>query len=139
MNGASFIKGRADKAKAKSAAGSKSFPKLLTGHIDILQIRNGMVHILDYKPGASKEKPIEQLTWYALALSRLTGLRLFEFKCAWFDDKDFYEFYPLHVVKKLQRPAAGVTRSKSKLRKRFVHFKDGSVVELPREDALVVA
>jgi hypothetical protein len=32
--------------------------------------------ILDYKPGASKEKPITQL--YALALSRRTGLRLYD-------------------------------------------------------------
>src|SRR3989344_4219825 len=72
-------------------------PKLLTGHIDIVQVRNGIVHILDYKPGAAKEKPIEQLTWYALALSRLTGLRLYEFKCAWFDEHDYFEFYPLHV------------------------------------------
>lgn len=108
---------------------AQKFPKLLTGHIDILQIRNGMVHILDYKPNASKERPIEQLTWYALALSRLTGLRLFEFKCAWFDDKDFYEFYPLHVVKKLQ----------IKKRARKVHYRDGSVAEVPREDVFKVA
>lgn len=75
-------------------------PKLITGHIDLLQIRNGMVHILDYKPNAAKEQPIEQLTLYAMALSRLTGLRLFEFKCAWFDEKDYFEFYPLHVLHK---------------------------------------
>ena len=75
-------------------------PKLITGHIDILQIRNGMVHILDFKPRAEKERPIEQLTLYAMALSRLTGLRLFEFKCAWFDEKDYFEFFPLHVLYK---------------------------------------
>jgi len=40
------------------------------------------------------------LTIYALALSRLTGLRLFCFKCAWFDEDDYFEFYPLHVVYK---------------------------------------
>jgi len=107
---------------------AQKFPKLLTGHIDIVQIRNGMVHILDYKPNASKEKPIEQLTWYALALSRLTGLRLFEFKCAWFDDKDFYEFYPLHIVKKLQ----------TKKRARKVHYRDGSVAVVPRTNELVI-
>jgi len=107
---------------------AQRFPKLLTGHIDIVQIRNGMVHILDYKPNASKEKPIEQLTWYALALSRLTGLRLFEFKCAWFDDKDFYEFYPLHIVKKLQ----------AKKRARKVHYRDGSVASVPRTNELVI-
>ena len=106
----------------------RKFPRLLTGHIDIVQIRNGMVHILDYKPNASKEKPIEQLTWYALALSRLTGLRLFEFKCAWFDDKDFYEFYPLHIIKKLQ----------TKKRARKVHYRDGSVATIPRTDELVI-
>ena len=75
-------------------------PKLITGHIDFLQIRNGSVHILDYKANAAKERPIEQLTLYALALSRLTGLRLFHFKCAWFDEKDYFEFFPLHVVYK---------------------------------------
>src|SRR3989338_3331148 len=56
---------------------------LMTGHIDLIQVRNGMIHLLDFKPNAGKEKPIEQLTWYALALSRLTGLRLYEFKCGW--------------------------------------------------------
>ena len=81
----------------------ETLPKLITGHIDILQIRNGMVHILDYKPKAEKERPIEQLTLYAMALSRLTGLRLFEFKCAWFDEKDYFEFYPLHVLHKPRR------------------------------------
>lgn len=73
---------------------------VITGHIDFVQTRNGMIHILDYKPGAKTGKPIEQLTIYALALSRLTGLRLFDFKCAWFDGEHFYEFYPLHVVHK---------------------------------------
>jgi ATP-dependent exoDNAse (exonuclease V) beta subunit len=48
----------------------------LTGHIDFLQIRNGAIHIVDYKPGAKSEKPIQQLMTYALALSRRTGLRL---------------------------------------------------------------
>jgi transposase-like protein len=72
--------------------------EVITGHIDIVQVRNGMIHILDYKPGAKREKPIEQLTLYALALSRLTGLRIYDFKCAWFDESDYFEFYPLHVV-----------------------------------------
>lgn len=72
----------------------------ITGHIDIVQVRNGMIHIVDYKPGAKKEKPFEQLMVYALALSRRTKLPLYYFKCAWFDDQNYYEFYPLRVVKK---------------------------------------
>lgn len=76
--------------------------KVLTGHIDILQIRNGAAHILDYKATARKEKPVAQLTMYALALSRLTGLRLYHFKCGWFDHDKYYEFFPLHVVYKKQ-------------------------------------
>jgi hypothetical protein len=84
-------------------------PKLITGHIDFVQIRNGMIHLLDFKPNAEKERPIEQLTLYAMALSRLTGLRLFEFKCAWFDEKDYFEFYPLHV---LHKPKKAIRRRK---------------------------
>ena len=79
---------------------AEDLPKLITGHIDFVQIRNGQIHILDYKPNAAKERPIEQLTIYALALSRLTGLKVFNFKCAWFDEKDYFEFFPLHVVYK---------------------------------------
>lgn len=74
----------------------------LTGHIDFVQIRNGAIHILDYKPGSSHEKPIAQLMTYALALSRRTGLRLYDFVCAWFDDDHYYEFYPLHVIHKVR-------------------------------------
>jgi hypothetical protein len=59
-----------------------------------------MIHILDYKPGARRDKPIEQLMIYALALSRLTGIDLYHFKCAWFDDQDYFEFYPRAVVRK---------------------------------------
>jgi len=87
--------------------GSMSAPgqsaAVVTGHIDLLQLRNGILHILDYKPQAHKEKPIAQLTLYALALSRLTGLRLFHMKCAWFDEQRYFEFFPLHVVYKKGR------------------------------------
>lgn len=100
---------------------------LMTGHIDLVQVRNGLVHILDFKPHAAKEKPIEQLTWYALALSRLTGLRLYEFKCGWFDEHDFFEFYPLHVVYKIK------DRKKKKVR-----FKSGTMVEVPEENKIKI-
>ncbi len=70
----------------------------ITGHIDILQIRNGLIHILDYKPEADKVYPIEQLAIYALALSRKLNLPLYHFKCAWFDKDNYFEFFPLHVV-----------------------------------------
>ena len=103
-------------------------PKLLTGHIDFIQIRNGQIHLLDYKPDAAKEKPIEQLTWYALAMCRLTGLRLYDFTCAWFDDKDFFQFYPLHVVKK----------TADHKKKRRVFYRSGMVVEVPKENELTI-
>ena len=72
---------------------------VVTGHIDFFQIRNGRLHILDYKPEARKETHAHvQLTMYALALARRTGLPLKLFKCAWFDEKDYFEFYPLTGV-----------------------------------------
>ncbi len=89
--------------------------KVLTGHIDIVQLRNGLVHILDYKPNAAKELPIEQLTFYALAMSRLTGLRVHDFKCAWFDEKNYYEFFPLHVVYRLRQRMRRVPKNQRKL------------------------
>ena len=101
---------------------------LLTGHIDLIQVRNGVIHILDYKPQAARTKPIEQLTWYALALSRLTGLRLLDFKCAWFDEKEYFEFFPLHVVHKL----------KNKRRRKTVRYRSGERVTIPQEDKLTV-
>lgn len=110
---------RDDMEHMKTQLGFELFgemPKLITGHIDIVQIRNGQIHLLDYKPNAEKERPIEQLTLYAMALSRLTGLRLFEFKCAWFDEKDYFEFYPLHVLHKPKRA----------IRRRKVETKEGT-------------
>lgn len=72
----------------------------ITGHIDILQIRNGLLHILDYKPEAEKQNSTEQLTIYALALSRKLNLPLYHFKCAWLDENNYFEFFPLHAVYK---------------------------------------
>jgi hypothetical protein len=74
---------------------------VITGHIDFLQIRNGAVHILDYKPDARTNKPIAQLTVYALALTRLVpGLRLFDIKCAWFNEEEYCELFPRTVLRR---------------------------------------
>jgi hypothetical protein len=71
----------------------------ITGHIDFLQLRSGFLHILDYKPEARKEKhAVTQLTIYAMALSRRTGIPVKAFKCAWFDEQDYFEFYPLPAI-----------------------------------------
>jgi hypothetical protein len=69
--------------------------RAITGHIDFLQVRNGAVHILDYKPDARTNKPIAQLSIYALALTRrVPGLKLFDIKCAWFNEQEYCEFFP---------------------------------------------
>jgi hypothetical protein len=60
-------------------------------------------------PRKPRQKPIAQLMVYALALSRRTGLRLYDFVCAWFDEHHYFEFYPLHVVHKRGRPAGSGT------------------------------
>lgn len=71
---------------------------VITGHVDFLQVRNGYLHILDYKPEAKREKRAHvQLTIYALALSQRANLPLKCIKCAWFDEKDYFEFFPLNV------------------------------------------
>jgi hypothetical protein len=73
--------------------------KPITGHIDLLQVRSGYVRILDYKPNAKAEKHmVTQLTIYALALSRRTGIPVKSFSCAWFDKNNYFEFFPLPAV-----------------------------------------
>lgn len=52
------------------------------------------------------EKPIARLMVYALALSRRTGLRLYDCVCAGLNEHHYYEFYPLHVVHKRQQTSA---------------------------------
>lgn len=79
--------------------GVELFPKdgaarTLTGHIDFLQVRNGAVHILDYKPDARTNRPIAQLAIYALALTKLAALSLFDIKCAWFNEDEYCGFFP---------------------------------------------
>ena len=72
--------------------------RTITGHIDFLQVRSGAVHLLDYKPDATTNKPFAQLTIYALALSHLTGIPLFDFKCAWFNEHQYCEFFPRTIL-----------------------------------------
>lgn len=45
-------------------------------------------------PASRADKPIGQLMIYVLALTRLAGLRLFDIKCAWFDEEEYCEFFP---------------------------------------------
>ncbi|RLF60499.1 MAG: hypothetical protein DRN16_04690 [Thermoplasmata archaeon] len=81
----------------------------VSGHIDILQIRQGRIYILDFKPNAAQEneqKVVSQLYLYALGLSFRTGIPLRMFRCAWFDEKVYYEFDPAEAkveTKKLYR------------------------------------
>ncbi len=79
----------------------------LTGHIDFLQVRNRAVHILDYKPDARTNRPIAQLAVYALALTKLVpGLRLFDIKCVWFNEKEYCEFFPRTLLARQHDQAA---------------------------------
>ena len=78
--------------------------RTITGHIDFLQVRNGAVHLLDYKPDARTNKPIAQLAIYALALTRLApGLKLFDLKCAYFNEEEYCEFFPRLLFTRPQR------------------------------------
>ena len=69
----------------------------VSGHIDMLQIKNNKVYILDYKPDAAKEnkqKVTTQLNLYALALSFRTNIHLSKIICGYFDESDYFEFFP---------------------------------------------
>ena len=71
--------------------------KVLTGHIDILQVRFNQIHVLDIKPDAkgSDKGSAEQVFLYTLALSKRTNIPLMNFTCAFFDDNNYYQFKPI--------------------------------------------
>ena len=77
------------------------------------------MHLLDYKPDATTNKPFAQLTIYALALSHLTGIPLFDFKCAWFNEHQYCEFFPRTILARhapAKSKSAPLDRRRSELR-----------------------
>jgi hypothetical protein len=51
------------------------------------------------QPDARTNKPIGQQTIYALALTRLVpSLRLFDIKCAWFNENCYNKFLPRRLL-----------------------------------------
>jgi hypothetical protein len=74
-------------------------PKTVTRHIDIVQARNGFIHLLDYKPKARTINPVNQLVVYAVALASRTRRPVKVFKCAWFDEKDYFKFFRFQAIK----------------------------------------
>ncbi len=70
-----------------------SIPRTLTGHIDIIQVRNNRIQIMDYKPEAESDKLAQkQLTLYAMALGNRTRIPLSKITCAHFDENGYYQF-----------------------------------------------
>jgi hypothetical protein len=71
----------------------------LSGHIDILRIEDDKIWIWDYKPKAHKEKYAHvQTLFYAIMLSKRTGIDLKHFKCGYFDESTSYVFNPCYSL-----------------------------------------
>ena len=67
----------------------------LSGHIDALRIEDGKIWVWDFKPKAHKEKYAStQIFFYALMLSKRTGIDLDHFRCGYFDENLAYVFKP---------------------------------------------
>jgi hypothetical protein len=67
----------------------------LTGHIDLLRVEDGMIWVWDYKPKAAAEKYANcQTLFYALMLSKRTGIPLEKFRCGYFDEQTAFVFKP---------------------------------------------
>ena len=101
---------------------------VITGHINVVQIRGGYINILDYKPNATKTKLIQRLIIYALSLSHLMVLPLKLFKCAWLNNQSYFVFYPLWFIR-IILPASPLLQYKCLSRdlrgavNRMVYFK----------------
>jgi hypothetical protein len=67
----------------------------LSGHVDVLRLEGDKIWIWDYKPKAEKEKyACTQVYFYALMLSKRTGIPLENFMCGYFDEKTSFVFKP---------------------------------------------
>ncbi len=72
---------------------------ILTGHIDALRVEDGKIWIWDYKPKAHLEKYAStQTNFYAIMLSKRTGVPIDNFRCGYFDDKLAFVFKPTEDV-----------------------------------------
>jgi hypothetical protein len=72
----------------------------LSGHIDVLRVEDDHVWIWDYKPNADYERyATTQVYFYALMLSKRTGIPLDRFRCGYFDENIAYAFKPGEGIK----------------------------------------
>ncbi len=70
----------------------------LSGHIDVVRVENGKIWVWDYKPNAHREKfASTQVFFYALMLSKRSGIPLDKFMCGYFDEKSSFVFDPSKV------------------------------------------
>lgn len=70
----------------------------LTGHIDLIRIEDGKIWVWDYKPNAHREKFADTQTYfYALMLSKRSGIPISNFMCGYFDTKNTYVFDPSEI------------------------------------------
>ena len=68
---------------------------VLTGHIDLLRLEDNKIWVWDYKPNSSNEKyAATQVYFYALMLSKRTGIPLEKFRCGYFDSENAFVFIP---------------------------------------------
>lgn len=68
---------------------------VLTGHIDLLRIEDNKIWVWDYKPNCDSEKYAKtQVYFYALMLSKRTGIPLKKFRCGYFDSENAFVFIP---------------------------------------------
>jgi len=65
----------------------------LTGHIDLIQIRNNILYIMDYKPNLRHpEKHASQLIAYKEAIQKRTAIPYSKIKTAVFNEHSYFEF-----------------------------------------------
>lgn len=73
--------------------------KPLTGHIDVLRLEGDKVWVWDYKPNAVREKfAATQVNFYALMLSKRSGIPLNKFRCGYFDSAYAFMFKPKEKI-----------------------------------------
>lgn len=66
--------------------------KVITGHIDLLQIENDIIKVIDYKPEGNFLLSLPQVAMYGYLLQSKLNIR--KLKCISFNKKEAWEYYP---------------------------------------------
>ncbi|MBD3353737.1 MAG: hypothetical protein GF364_19790 [Candidatus Lokiarchaeota archaeon] len=74
-------------------------PEKLTGHIDLIRIKENILEVIDYKPEGNFMRSLPQVACYGLLLKQRFNID--NIVCLSFNDKNIWEYEPEVVLQRI--------------------------------------